>query len=357
MASTDKTIIREIGSSAYHDPVYFCQTFLPHIFEEPLPWIHRGLLYYLLGKGNTEFGSCLLNDPEKEIIIEHFVDQKGEPVFHRGYNEPASKVLIMLPGGFAKTTFAGLVLPLYFTLYHETGFLAYVGSTPGDGRSQVENVRNELEGNERITAVFGQNKGDKWTGNAITTASGIAMSSRGYGHQETIEKVRGMTHAGKKPGILIADGLTTRSNSVTDKQRQEVQGWFYSEVIPAVSAQGRLIYFDTLKHADSLPEHIANDPAWTVIRLSSLDKRGVATWPLVATEAAIAAQRKSYAMGNQLHIFNMEYFNEPTAEDSTGLLAEMELERNEFLSLVEPYADTAFKSFVESRAAEMRDIE
>ena len=288
-----------IAGECYHDPEQYCKSFFPHVFTEPIPDMHRKIL------------SIITRPLEKHTLL-------------------------LVPGGFGKTTFAGLIAPSFNLVYQNYQFMAYIGISPGEGKTQMMNLRTEFDNNEKLKLIFGDMKSSNWNGNMVEAANGCAIASRGYGHQETIEKIRGMTWSGTKPQLIIVDSITSRTNVSTQKQREELKGWFFSEVMQALAPGGKILMFETLKHADSLPEDLKKDPLWDVHSFSALDEEGHPTWPYMAGTARLEELRKSFAMANQLHVFKMEFYNEPQSENSTGLMEEIALERDEFIAKLEP---------------------
>lgn len=334
---------KELARELYHDPHRFCTALFPHVFTEPIPWIHRGILYLLLDTPHM-----LKLDPQADIIRSNFVWDDGKECFDETSPQRKSNTLILMPGGFGKTCLAGMIIPLRELIYQNSKFTCYITSSAGDGKNQAHSIRAEIEYNERIRAVYGDLRGNRWSGNFMELANGQGFATRGYGHAETQEKVRGITWSGSKPDLMLIDGISTRINMSTDKQREELRSWFFSEVVPSVAPKGRIILLDTLRHSDSLSEHLIYDNTWNVLRLSALDKAGNPTWPYMADRSTLEERRRSYALGNQLHIFKMEYFNQPQNEESTGLLDEIDNERDEFINQILPYAEAAEQALLQS---------
>ncbi|MCH7787476.1 MAG: hypothetical protein IIC22_08190, partial [Chloroflexi bacterium] len=103
-----------LAKKGYNDPVFFCKFFLPELFPDDIPWVHRGLLAILTGKV-----LFLEKYGQVDKIISNFVWERDE-VEHSIFSYENGKLkmtlnkfkLIMLPRGFAKTTIAGIAVPL-----------------------------------------------------------------------------------------------------------------------------------------------------------------------------------------------------------------------------------------------------
>jgi hypothetical protein len=247
-----------LARRAYRDPVYFCKRFLSHLFPGPVPWVHRGLLAILTGR--TEF---LAEYGDLELIVRNFVwrDQNGEThsIFHAangGLDLSLGKfTLIMLPRGFAKTTIAGIAVPLYEILYRDHPFFLYVSEAALHSRMQLDNVKRELTSNALVLQVFGDLKpayrdDERWAGDFFETRTGIAMAARGRGSQ-----IRGLNHLGRRPSKIIVDDVEDKESVSTREQRDKTKAWAYGDLIPALpklDPSATIVALGTLLHKEAL---------------------------------------------------------------------------------------------------------
>ncbi|KKM07035.1 hypothetical protein LCGC14_1738030, partial [marine sediment metagenome] len=265
----------------YADPVLFLQTFLNHLFPNPVPWLHRGIIAIILKK--TEF---LFKYGELEKILTNFISTDGQPIFelwqdsvlwHEGdkieWKEKATIklknkkfTLLMIPRGFSKTTLCGIGLPLYKILFQEGKFTAYISETGAHAKMQLDNVRREINSNSLILAVFGTLKprlsdDEKWGQDLFETNTGQAMVARGRGAQ-----VRGMNHNGKRPGTIIMDDLEDRESVSTTEQRFKARTWVFEDLIPAIAElddDSTIVALGTLLHKEAILMYLSRDEQWT----------------------------------------------------------------------------------------------
>jgi hypothetical protein len=322
---------KEVAKTALRDPVYFCHFFLSHWFPRQMPWVHRGILSILTRR--TDF---LLKYGELDKIERHFVWKENpndpqspeHPIFHieRDAEGNPTRVkliktkytLIMMPRGFSKTTLTNAVT-LYYILFQQCEFPVYLSEAATHAEMQLQNVRAELETNERIHTVFGelkpaQREGLKWSGDMIETVTSVVVAARGRGAQ-----VRGLNHRGRRPDQIVLDDVEDKESVGTPEQRLKARRWFYSDVIPALpelKENSSITALGTLLHSEALLQVLRADPEWTTIVFGALDRDGEPLWADNMSVAKLERKRQSYAQAAMLSEFYMEYFNQIRADET-----------------------------------------
>lgn len=317
--------IAEIAGKAYADPVFFLQFFLPHLFPNEVPWVHRGILAILTRK--TDF---LLNYGELDKIITNFVwcddplapDPQWHSLFTPELDEAGNIVALhlrvtkysslMLPRGYSKTTLAGIGVVLYWILYQDKKFPVYISESATHAEMQLGNVRAELEGNERIISVFGYLVPDrqsslKWSGDIIQTTTGVTVVARGRGGQ-----VRGLNMNGNRPDCIVLDDVEDRDSVKTEEQRQKARQWFYGDVLPALpemKENATILALGTLLHGEALLMTMHKDPQVTSIIFGVKDRQGDLLWEANMSEAKIESKKQQFVRAGQLSQYYMEYEN------------------------------------------------
>jgi phage terminase large subunit-like protein len=324
-----KEDIKQIAKNAYEDPVYFCKTFLPHLFPGEIPWVHRGVLAVLTRR--TDF-LHYYGDIDK--IVRNFVyerDGKQIPIFRKRedgslYMVLGRYTLIMLPRGFAKTTLAGNAVPLYDILYGEQPFAVYVSETATHAQMQMDNIKRELESNDRIKAVFGslrpgRDASARWAQDAFETTTGMAMAARGRGGQ-----IRGLKHGPHRPKKIIFDDLEDKESVSTEEQRKKTRTWFYGDVMPALpelDPEATIVGLGTLLHPDALLTYLERDPQWTVIKFGVRDRDGDWLWKENINSQKYEIKKRSAILAGELSTFIMEYDNVYKSDESSKFRQDM----------------------------------
>lgn len=308
--------VKAIAAETWHDPIFFCKYFLPKLFPGRIPWLHRGTWAVLTKK--TEF---LARYGELDKIQTNFIyDQDGEKhelfTYDNGGNlklNPQRYTLMLWPRGFSKTTLAGVAFNVYNIVFGELPFALYVSATAGHAETQLDNIKRELESNERLKFFFGDLKPGmqdpaRWRQDFFETTTGMAMAARGRGGQ-----VRGLNHNGQRPKIVIVDDLEDRESVNTPEQREKVKKWTYADLIPVLPKmddESSIVVLGTLLHSDSLLMTLAMDPQWGVIKFGAKDKQGDLLWPENMDDKKLKLEERSAVISNTVQEFYMERFSE-----------------------------------------------
>lgn len=340
----DETFTREealaTARACYEDPVLFCITFLPDLFPPPagevrpvLPWFQRGLLAILTGKVDFlekygEVEKIISNfvlvkeeyDPEEGKKVEHVVGQ----IFHRDsvgrlVMDLAQHTVLIFARGFAKTTVAGVAVPLYNTVYQDVQFTLYVSHAEDHAVMQLDNAKRQIESNARLIAVFGNLKPartdiERWSSRLYETTTGITAAARGAGGQ-----VRGLMHNGNRPQLVLVDDLEDREEVKSETARKNIRSWFMADlkpVLPKMDPKARIVVLGTLTHADCLLEHLKDDPQWSVVQMGVYDREGELLWPRNMDEPKIASEERSFTNMGELSQFYMEYHSKHMASEA-----------------------------------------
>jgi predicted phage terminase large subunit-like protein len=306
--------VKFLVKECWEDPVFFCKYFLPHLFPQRIPWLHRGTWAVLTGK--TKF---LERYGEVDKIVDNFTYERNgtHSVFERTDDGLVLKrqpyTLMIWPRGFSKTTLAGVAFNLYNVVFQELPMALYVSATGRHAEGQLENIKRELESNERIIKIFGELKpgrqeAERWRVDMFETTSGMTMVARGSGGQ-----VRGLNHRGQRPKIVIVDDLEDRESVATAEQREKLRKWAYADLIPVLpkmDPDAAMVALGTLLHPDSLMMTWAADPRWTVIKFGARDKQGDLLWPENMDEEKLKLEEESAVVSNTLSEFYMERHSE-----------------------------------------------
>lgn len=237
------------------------------------------------------------------------------------------RIGIGAPRGFGKTSWTLYGLCARHLVFRLSRFLVYVTHTTTNAIIQTDNLKRSLLYNDLITKVFGSQHPENSLieGNLTSiakdgwsVANGSFILPRGAGQQ-----VRGLqvliNNEIVRPELVVCDDLESSESVQSVDQRTKLRNWFYSDLLKVedkYSDRMVIIYIDTLKHEDSLLNHIFQDKEWYSIRLEACDDNLKSNAPEYMSDAQIAAEYARHEKQGLLDIFYREYRNLPIASSN-----------------------------------------
>jgi hypothetical protein len=190
--------------------------------------------------------------------------------------------------------------------------------------AQVLDIRNQLEQNPRIKAVFGNLKlnqretgedgAGRWREDEFQTSAGVTLIARGRGGQ-----VRGTIRGSERPSFIFVDDVEDEDSVNTEEQRIKCRRWLYEAVMPAlpsVGRKGRLVLAATMLHREAVAVEVQKDPEWNSCVFGAVDKDGDPLWKANKTKEQLEAKRRSYARVGMVAGFYREYMSQLRDDES-----------------------------------------
>lgn len=320
--------IAERHARTRNSALEFGRTYLPHYFEYETPPFHHVLDRLLVG----DYSEADLERWQEELGIEVF---DGDPVLRL--------LAICIFRGGAKSVYAILFDCLRRICHGLDPYIIIGSDTVGQAASQLEDLKDELEFNEKIIADFGtlkpsagvwepakleQTKSGRavWREGRIITTNQVRVDAIGRGG-----KMRGRRFGTKRPTHIILDDLDNDENVVTKEQREKAWNWVISAVEPARDPMiGRIVVIGTIIHFDcviarAVRKTNADDKRFfTSIRFPVMhrdelgDHGWVSAWPERFTIEKLMATRD--LLGPTM--FGAEYMNDPRDPDTQIFVAD-----------------------------------
>lgn len=241
------------------------------------------------------------------------------------------KVLILAHRGFGKTSFVSYAFTSRCILLRETRFVPYISKTATYSETQTDALRQALTTNKRITTLFGkigaryvkrdvvdQFSRKAWVARFPTGGDPTFVLPRG-----ALQQVRGLLYRDYRPDLVLIDDLEDELHLNSPEQRRRIREWFFGAVMETVSqepgASWRIIFTDTVKHSDSVVEHIRELPDWTVVEAPICDDkyRAVSFVPQEIVDEKLADARRR----GQLDVFAREHMCKPIAAEAAAFKA------------------------------------
>ena len=204
--------------------------------------------------------------------------------------------LIAIAGfrGSAKSTIAGLALPLWAALNTKAHFIIPINETDDMVKLTIANMRQELQNNKKIIADFGQivlNKEAKtqFGETNIVLANGVRIMGRSRG-----QKIRGLRHVQYRSDLVVIDDPEELKKVQKKEYRDDTENWLRDNIIPAINeVNARLIVIGNVLHTDSIMPRLKEHKLFQYREYPLIDQQGTINWRAkYPTEKAIAFQEQ-----------------------------------------------------------------
>jgi hypothetical protein len=239
----------------------------------------------------------------------------------------AQRVVISAPRNLGKTSLAR-ALAIQGILYRDYEFILYVSNAETLSMMQTENIKRELTTNREIKKVFGSVKVtdfDEEMDESFSKHSWVAFGNTLVMPRGSNQQVRGFIYANTRPQLIIVDDFEDKRELTNPEIRRKNKDWFWTDLYRCVdrySKKWRIIYIDTLKHADSLLEELLNDPDWLSLRLEAFDDAFNSNVPYLYSNEEIKKEVEAARRNGTLDQLYMELRSMPIARENASFLQE-----------------------------------
>jgi hypothetical protein len=231
----------------------------------------------------------------------HKPEHAGTPEFHReilnDLQNLKDEVYVIAAGrGMGKSTLANLTYALWCILCKGEKFAVIMSGVQRQSDQLLENVRDELEGNERIIEDFGPVKKstDKWNRAVLEVGNYDAKIIAGSIDQP----IRSMKHRQYRPGLFILDDIEDSASVKSSENRAKLLERYERDIVPAGYEDTKIVILGGILDRNSFVAHMKTMIHEKKIRgiyreYPLLDKDGICLWPeRYPDEAAIDKLRR-----------------------------------------------------------------
>jgi len=261
----------EEKEQAREDFVFFCQTFLSHIFRKPFAEFQLEIVNYL-------------------------------------QDENMKRVVIAAPREHGKTSLVFLGYVLWASLYGKHKYILVIASSEEQAKEQLFNIKLEIEANHRILEAFGDMKTSVWSSNRLQLASGTYIVARGAG-----SSIRGLVKRGLRPDLIILDDIEKDLHKESATMRKKLKEWFYRAVM-GLSKDAKVFVIGTILHYDSLLNELIDKGqslGWFAKKYKAILPDGTLLHPYLWSAEDL--EKKRQEIGSVA--FASEYMNEPMSSE------------------------------------------
>jgi len=183
------------------------------------------------------------------------------------------------PRGFAKSVWCTIFIPFWLHINGESWYYLQVSNSFDAASDLLDDLRAELEANQKIIRDFGQQKSPyrKWERGYFISANGYIGRAMGVG-----QKVRGLRVGSKRPDFCEADDMETEEINKNPRRQDEQALWIERSLIPTMTGDRRRFFYSNNRWAKRMIQTVLQErhPTWFVHHVKAFDPRTFAsTWP------------------------------------------------------------------------------
>jgi predicted phage terminase large subunit-like protein len=200
------------------------------------------------------------------------------------------RLLLLLPPGSAKSTYASVLFPAWWMARHRRGAVIAASHTASLAEHFGRRVRGLLtDHSARLDVTL---RADTHAAGRFATAAGGEYFAIG---------VRGAVTGRRADLALIDDPIASFADAASRAARDRLWDWFRTELVTRLKPNAAIVVAMTRWHCDDLAGRLLEQPGWTVLRLPALAEDddplgrdpGDALWPGWEDRAALLAKRET----------------------------------------------------------------
>ncbi len=214
------------------------------------------------------------------------------------------KTLDLAPRGFGKSTIGSIAFSLWKIIQNRNIRILIVSNTETQAQAFIREIRAHLEGNPKLSELFGGFKSDKWTETELFVSGRTSVNKEG-----TITAL-GASGAviTKHFDVIIADDIVDFENARTELQRKKLSEWYRTALLPTLEPHGELHILGTRYHPNDLYQEVMNGGQYNVQIQRAILPGNVSLW---ASKFSVdSLLRKKEELGSI--IFDLQFQNDIT---------------------------------------------
>lgn len=235
------------------------------------------------------------------------------PEFHRemyGLLPNEKRLVMAAPRGFAKSTISSVIYPIWLACFGMRKDVCIVSASETLAIEMMRRVKRELDHNEKIHALVGKLRTDKWSEAHFVTSTGVSFRARGAGGQ-----IRGF-----RPDCLILDDIETDELVESEEQRKKLKEWLFKACLNTLLPEGQFILIGSVIHPLAvLSDLLLMDNGWTKRKFQAYkdarQEKGFELWPALWPHDKLQARKREIGS----FAFSSEYLNDPISDETAAV--------------------------------------
>ena len=294
-----------------------------------------------------ELTSAVIEGFSNACLVKNYDQATETPNFHRELWKLCCHtdkfVAVAAHRGHGKSTAVTYAYLLAELLFRKAKYALIVSDSFSQAGLFLGDVIKELRDNEDIHGLFGEIEFVKATEDDIICkfSDGHTFRVQAKGSEQ---KLRGLKWLNKRPDLIICDDMESDEQVLNKERREKFRRWFYSALIPCLSAHGKIRIVGTILHMDSLLErlmpeaqlssmgsknlkHLITDDlkqytkyktSWLSIKYRAhTDDFNKILWPARWTKEALIERKNQYIQQGLADAYSQEMLNIPL-DDANG---------------------------------------
>lgn len=230
--------------------------------------------------------------------------------------------------GGAKSTLAEEAI-IVKALLRKRRHILVIGENERRSVDRLRSVKHELESNEFIIELFGDQRGDTWQETKIVLSNGTVIQALGRG-----QSLRGIKHLDARPDFCFIDDLEDEESVRTLENRDATMTWFTASLLPALEPGYQVRVAATPLDPDAFAVRLTKSKDWKTLKfpVEYIDKEtGVrtATWPGRFPLEEIDRIKSSYVSLGRADVYQREYMCEAVDPATKVFVSDMMKVRND----------------------------
>ena len=287
-------------NTAKNDFGFFCRTYLSNYFYEE-PAKYQQILYEV---ANTQSLSKKI-----AMQLKPFVAEKYQPLL-----KPEAKLagaMFIEPREHGKTVRWSFAYVLWRVLTGRSRYVLIIGCSGTAAMENLQNIKTELEENEKLLSDYGNLKGKIWQDTRLELTNNSCIQSKGSGGT-----MRGTRYGPYRPDLIILDDILKDAEANSPTQRNKIHRWLKRTVFN-LGKTSFIIWVNTIFHNDDPISRLCNELSegtlkrWIAVRLACIRPDGKSLWPEHWPLKELNEKKESIGAA----AFSTEYMNEPLSDE------------------------------------------
>src|SRR6516165_10185572 len=183
----------------------------------------------------------------------------------------------------------------------------FVGASEGRAAERIAAVKRELERNDDLVELYGEQQGEIWTQTKLVTRNNVCIQALGKD-----QDIRGLKFLDWRPELVIFED---RDNVATPEGRRKTFTWFRADLLPACQPTSKIRVLSTPMDPESVPMRLSKSVGWDwriypVVRRHPETGVEEATWPAQFPLEWVGRERQEYQSSGQAALWDREFMCE-----------------------------------------------